>query len=325
MLFLLLLGFLAFAPAVQAQESVSQVPVQSGTEKAMVGDEIPLALELPPGESVIGEPRVANAPEGFALKGVRAVPPAEGASTWKIEIVLAPFDLKTKEIPPLEISYSSPSGEKRIKTQAVPFSIEPVLPEEKNEMMDIHGPLGVSLSWWMYLLYAMALAGAIWAALWFWRRRKQKEAPLVPAAPPVPPYEKALAALMALETEDLPRKGRSAEHCTRLSEILREYVEGRYEFPAREQTTGEIKSAFATVPALDTAEGKALVQQALSLLEEWDLIKFARLPIEEFRARQMLAETRRWVEETKPLPVVLMAPVVEPSAPVSPLAGGAAP
>jgi hypothetical protein len=79
------------------------------------------------------------------------------------------------------------------------------------------------------------------------------------------PYQIALAALEKLREENLPVE----EFYTRLSDIVRQFIEGEFGLRAPERTTEEFL-AEATLPA----ESMALLA---AFLRESDLVKFARL------------------------------------------------
>ncbi len=302
-------------PAAQAPEVTTAPlsPSRISKHHVRVGEEFVLAVPLPEGEAVAGEARVAKVPEGFSLKGVRVVRGGAEGESYRIELTLAPFDLKATEVPQLEISYRNRSAkEVALRSEAQPLAIDRVTGEETKEIEDIRGPLAVALSWWRYLLYALLLAAAASVLLRYARRRgRARAAGEFPAAPRRPAHELALEALAALERLDLPGRGEVKEHCSRLSEILRTYLEGRFQFLALEQTTDEIRLGL---DAADLgAAGGALRAEALALLDGWDLVKFAKMPLSPERSREQLAQARAWIEATRPPPPAVGPPAAPPA------------
>jgi len=91
----------------------------------------------------------------------------------------------------------------------------------------------------------------------------------------LPPHEIALQALEELKNEKLWQKGLIKEYYTRLTDILREYIEVRFNIRAIELTTWEILQSFknSTISRND----KEMLSEILELA---DLVKFAKaLPV----------------------------------------------
>src|SRR5690606_23262731 len=73
-----------------------------------------------------------------------------------------------------------------------------------------------------------------------WMRREK----VVPPPPPVPPHERARRALEALEQGELLEHGRFQDFYVQLTEVAKEYLEGRFGVPALDHTTEEIRRAL---------------------------------------------------------------------------------
>jgi hypothetical protein len=95
----------------------------------------------------------------------------------------------------------------------------------------------------------------------------------------------------------LPEQGRFKEHTTLVSDTVRIYVERRYDIPALERTTGEIR------PDLKRTDMSPEVMALLiAFLQESDLIKFSEYTPDAESADRLLARARMIVEATKPSP-----------------------
>ncbi len=133
----------------------------------------------------------------------------------------------------------------------------------------------------------MTLALIVALGLWLKRRLsgKQKD------EPPLSPYQRGLDRLTALEGEGLYAQGEVRRHFYQVSEIVREYVEGRYGLSALERTTFELDRDLKKRSALSS-----LRDPLLPLLKLCDRVKFSTdgeaTPDE---AAHALAEARRIV------------------------------
>ncbi len=148
---------------------------------------------------------------------------------------------------------------------------------------------------WGWIAAGLAAVLAMAALLWrlFWRKKP------IPAAPPKPAWDVALARLHELRLRNLPIQGQTERYYVDLSAILRYYVEDRFGLRAPEQTTPEFLD-IAAQSGLLTAEH----QEFLALfLRHSDRVKFARHEPSVIAMEQQLAEVEQFVQATVPGPV----------------------
>jgi hypothetical protein len=161
-----------------------------------------------------------------------------------------------------------------------------------NDITDIRpikDAVPIPIDWWWWVALATSLAIA--AVLFWWWKRRQPEV-VVPVVTPLTPYEIAKQALQQLLAEN------SAVEIfyTRLSDIVRHYIEERFGLRAPERTTEEFL-AEANLPA-----------QQMTLLSaflvECDLVKFARHQPDAADRQRAFAAAEKFVEESgSPAPV----------------------
>jgi hypothetical protein len=113
-------------------------------------------------------------------------------------------------------------------------------------------------------------------------------------AAPLPPHQWAVKELDRLQAQRLPEAGQAERYHTLLSDLVRRYLELRFELHAPRQTTAEFLDSMRQAPQLTPA------QQALlrDFLERCDLAKFARA---EYSVRECQAAAdmaRAFVEQT---------------------------
>ena len=108
--------------------------------------------------------------------------------------------------------------------------------------------------------------------LWLYHSLNKKRANLELAPAPfvdTRPLEViAYSELDRIEALNLPARNQIKEHYSLVDVCLRRYIEGRYEIPALEQTSAELRSAFrrSPAPAEDAAE-------FMDIFSESDLLK----------------------------------------------------
>lgn len=147
--------------------------------------------------------------------------------------------------------------------------------------------------WWVMLIIA---ALALVAAVYFvWRKRRVIIGTIIPPKPPVPPYEMAMQQLNVLKNQKLCEHGHEKEYYTRLTEILRVYLQRRFDINAMEMTSSQIMTAITRHQ--DIKPSSPLMKQ---ILEIADFVKFANvrpLPDDNVRSFNMAVQ---FVEATKP-------------------------
>jgi hypothetical protein len=137
--------------------------------------------------------------------------------------------------------------------------------------------------------------------------QKKRQSQVIPeklAAPAIPAHILALEQMDELVREKLWQQGKIKLYYSRLTDIIRQYIELRFQVPAMEQTTDDIIRDFVRKGLIKESIRKELKE----LLELADLVKFAKWnPVaEEHEASQQAAYD--FILRTKPV-VNLRKPV----------------
>ncbi len=121
---------------------------------------------------------------------------------------------------------------------------------------------------WTIIALLLALAG-----VWIWRRyfRKTKEGELVAPVVLLPAHDQAVRDLIALKDKKYPARGMLKEFFSEFSQIMRNYLERRYEFPALETTTFDLERILH-----EDAFPRIIERRLLPTFHEADLVKFAK-------------------------------------------------
>ncbi len=141
----------------------------------------------------------------------------------------------------------------------------------------IKGPLPVPYAWQEFVLYGLAallvLALVIGGIILYekYSKEKTKETNARPI-PKDPAHIWARKELKKLEEEKLWQKDQVKQYYSRLTEVLRLYLEYRFGWLALESTTGEIEDAIDNYKMKEKAK-----DNLLTILRAADLVKFAKL------------------------------------------------
>lgn len=167
---------------------------------------------------------------------------------------------------------------------------------------------------------AFALLGVLSITAWFfWRRLRPAPLPEVPAPPPRPAWEVALESIEALRADRALLYEEPLQFHHRISEILRVWLQGRFQISAPEMTSEEILKELR--PRRLALGG--WIERIHAILADSDLVKFAKFsppPDDSFTLLQQLEELVREVQESDaspppgiPLPIEGDVPSVQPS------------
>lgn len=160
------------------------------------------------------------------------------------------------------------------------------------------GPSGVRhdylSDWRIWLAAGLIVAVPLCAGLVYYFARRKK----VAAPPPASPWEIAYARLRDLDARQLPQQGDFQTYYIELSDILRHYIEERFNLHAPEETTPEFLAEASFAGALTETHQNLLGQ----FLRHCDRVKFARYEPTPKEMDMSLAVVLQFVDETVPVP-----------------------
>ena len=294
-------------PALPGQSPV-QLDSRVDPAQVTVGDLIRLTLtvkadpgvevDLPEPDPDMGE---------FQVLGHEVAGPVEddGHRILTVVYTLALYKTGSFEIPPVAVGYRGEGVQAgSVRTREHSVRVESTLSDDSKDILDIKGPLEIPRSLWsLWPWFAAALGLA--ALILLYLRRKRGEAPsAISRKPRLSPYDEAHQALCGLRDSGLLEEGQIKPYFTRLSEIIRRYLERRYLIQAMESTTTQL---------LDQLRKMSLALDELKLFRDFfpccDLVKFAKYapPVPEQERVTELAF--RILEVTRPTEPVLPATV----------------
>ena len=193
-------------------------------------------------------------------------------------LVLTAFDAGEYVLGPIPFQYTTKGDTTKsfARTSPIGITVRGVAVDTTKEIRDIKPPVSLPISFAELLPWIIALAasaGAIWLFLYIRRKRRAGES-IFPEEPLRPAHEIALEALAALEAERLWQRGKVKEYHSEITDIVRRYIERRFQMLAMESTTDEILSAGA-IKALPPETSGTLS----TVLVRADLVKFAKFQL----------------------------------------------
>ncbi|MFN8239523.1 MAG: hypothetical protein U0X39_02085 [Bacteroidales bacterium] len=170
--------------------------------------------------------------------------------------------------------------------------------DTSSAIFDIVGPykapitVGEILPW---VLAAIVLAAAIWLAIKLVRKLRKSKGEIIEKTILEPAHVIAFRELEKLNAEQLWQKGDTKLYYSRLTDILRQYIENRYAVPSLELTTAETLYNLqkAGVPNDDS------LKILRNLLTGADLVKFAKYVPENSENEDSFQNSIKYVDETK--------------------------
>lgn len=122
-----------------------------------------------------------------------------------------------------------------------------------------------------YIIGILALILVVFGIVFFIKKKSRKNQVSTVPKVIIPPYELAIRKLEELENEKLWQQGNIKEYQSRLTFILREYIEKALSIRALEQTTSE---TIASLRSMYMEEGR--LQDLSNMFNIADLVKFAK-------------------------------------------------
>ena len=188
------------------------------------------------------------------------------------KITITSFDSGSYTIPYFEFQIK----QKLFQTGALHIEVRPMEVDTSKAIFDIRGPIEEPFSiidwtkenWiWIALVLILLIGGII--LIYYLKNRPENIVEEIKVV--IPPHVIGLQKLQKLKEDELWQAGKVKMYHSAISEIIREYIEKRYEVHALENTTHEIMQSLrfhSIEPNLLTKLNQVLVLS--------DLVKFAK-------------------------------------------------
>ena len=297
---LLLLGMFSFASFMNAQKV--EIATKIDSSNILIGDQVHLRIDVKQSPKL----RVLFPAFNDTITGeIEILEEQDKDTTWltnkEIQIekdyLVTSFDSGFHYVPPMKFIVESANRKDTIQSRPLSLTVHTMPVDTLTEILDIKAPYEAPLSFAElvpYIAIGLLIVFIILLAYFIIKKRKKNEPVFKRQKPLEPPHVVALRELNALSEKKLWQQGRVKEYHSLLTEIIRRYIERRYQVHAMEQTSDEIIEALMNhdIPGEAFDELKALLSLA-------DFVKFAKatpLPEENDKSYQ---QAYNFVRRTK--------------------------
>lgn len=309
---------LAAPPAVSIDARVGKCDITDKSD-ITVGDIICFTISVRHDPKVkVNIPSLGSKLGEFLIRDIGLPKPRNenGMVVDSMSYKLATYITGEVSVPAVTISYTytDDSGKElaeKIDTEPLKIKVNRVSPENATDIKDIKGPVEIPVNWRFYAFWGIVafvvIVFSVMALLYWtrWRPRAEERARM---APPRPAHELALERLAHIEQMDLIAEGRFKLYYDLVTETLRAYLGARYTLDALEMTTPELLQGLKA--PLKDMELRAKVA---SVLDEGDMVKFAKLTPEMERAASAISEARLVIERTIPAMFTKEQYIIQPT------------
>lgn len=280
------------------------ITVESAVDRdhILIGDVIEYAVSVTHDPDVeLQMPALAQNLGMFEVRDYKTLDPekVESQIVERNTYSISTFDTGDFVIPELEIQYrvTGDSSWQVIKTEPINIVVASLNPDEAGDIRDIKPPITPPRDYRLLILYiaiGLLVVAAIAFLIYYLKRRREGKSLLPKRSKPLrPAHEIAFEALAALQASDLLARGEVKEYYTRLSDVVRQYIENRYYIPAMEKTTTELLVSLAEQNL------NSYVESMRTLLSRSDLVKFAKFIPSEQEHADSWQLAWQFVENTK--------------------------
>ncbi len=288
---LLLILIISAFNSVNAQEI--KVNAKLDTNLILIGDQLKFRIEVEQDRDIYVELPVFN---DTITNSIEIVERSETDTTFltdKIirleqEYTVTSFDSGFHVIPSIPFPFVNQSIKDTILSRPLLLQVYTFQIDSVTGITDIKPPINTPITFKEIIPYiSYSLAGIIILLLIIWliiRLRRNKPITVIRQKPKEPAHKIALRELDLLQEKKLWQQSKFKDYHSTLTDIIRRYIEDRFDINAMEQTSNEVLDAIKHANIL-SAENYEKLSQMLSIA---DFVKFAKLkPLPDENERSM--------------------------------------
>lgn len=219
--------------------------------------------------------------------------------TYRQRLLITGFDSGLFRIPSFVFPVIPNSGNTyTVQSDSFDLLVQTVAVDTTKGFKGIKGIIYVKSTWLDYIWYIVA--GLVFLVLFafviIYFMRNKKVPGLKPAGPVETLQDKTLRMLNELETKQLWQKNQVKEYYVELTDIVRNYIEARFDTPTLELTTDEILTKVQS-----TKELHKHYELLSVILYTADLAKFAKAQPTPLEHTDTMDRAKQFVDTTRPV------------------------
>jgi hypothetical protein len=275
-------AFLYLLSTVNCQLSTAQVSatLRADSSQIQIGDHLNIRLTVKhPNNLAVPFPVISDTLGNLELVSASKIDTSVESDKKVLSqlYTVSAYDSGEYHAGPVKVFFKNSNGElDSILSNDIPVTVNTLDVDTAKPFKAIKAPLDVPYSWREFIPYivgGIVLLIAIIAGIILWRKyRKQKPVVVERPKPKDPAHIWARKELKKLEEEKLWQGDNVKLYYSRLTDILRFYLEYRYGWYAMESTTEEIQNEIENYNLKEKAK-----ENLLSTLRTADLVKFAKM------------------------------------------------
>lgn len=281
-----------------------KIEVKTDTTDYLIGDFIQLKIKAEYSKDyLLSEPAYRDSLKKFEIiqEEQAKFDTIQNNITYHKNFILSFYDSAEVYIPSFIFTFTQQGDTSKSYFVSDSFAIKVQSLEVKPEegIKDIKEPIKIPLNVWEIILWVLVIMVTV-SLIYLLVKKLLKKKKVEQEKPKIilPPHVIALTKLDELEKEKLWQAGKVKEYHSRITEIIREYFEKRFSFPALELTSSEQIEYLKNIP-----EAKNIIKTTEEFFTNADLVKFAKFnPVPDLNA-VMMNQAREIVNSTIPLAV----------------------
>lgn len=285
------------------ESSEKPVSVSANVDKARatIGDKINYKITVDFPENIeVFFPETEDKVGGLAVKdfAVSDIERDNGRITRELSYVLETYKTGSYIIPAFDIKYKEKlkSEVEVAKTPEIFIEIVTMLDADASDVRGIKPPVSLDKRYFkLYIIIAIVFGVLLLAAIVLHYIYRRKEGETESVLEPLSAHQIAYNELESLRAMDLVSKGQIKEYYYRLSNIVRHYIENRFDLMAPDRTTEEFLAEMAVTGKLSEVH-KELIG---NFLEHCDMVKFAAYGPDSREIENSLNSAKKLVDETR--------------------------
>jgi hypothetical protein len=278
---LFVFALLFAAATVNAQQIKATARLDS--TNILIGDQIKYFLEIDfPKNATVEFPQITDSLmsliEVLGKSKIDTIDLDDKAFQKQIRsFTITSFDSGSYQIAPQWFKININGNIDSVPTNGVTLNVQTMLIDTTRGLTDIKMPYEAPITLkevTPYILGIILIAAIVFLVIYsIKRRKKNKPFFALPEKPKEAPHIIALRELDRIKNEKIWQKDKTKQYYSEVTDVLRNYIEERFEIRAMEETTDEILSNFRYRKDLLSEKSFTNLSQILSLA---DLVKFAK-------------------------------------------------